>query len=357
MANDYYNILGVPSSATQDEIKRAFRKQARQHHPDRAGGDEESFKKINEAYQVLSDEQKRAQYDQFGQTGFQDFHAEHGFNVNFEDLGNFGDIFSEFFGHASGGPRQRRWQRRGSDIAVDVTISFAQSATGVNRTVAPRTYHTCPRCQGNMAEPGTPIDTCQTCQGTGTVTKSHQTPFGTIAQRTTCRACGGEGKIARQPCQECRGQGRTLQSQEIEVKVPAGITDGQAIRVAGQGEAPRGGGQSGDLFVTIHVEPDTELTRDGDNVRSTATLPFVDATLGTTVRVRTLAGDRDFKIPPGTQPGTELRLSGLGFSSLNGAGQGDHIVTITIEVPKRLSRQERKLVEQLKAARPRKLFF
>lgn len=365
MAEDYYDILGVARTATSDDIKRAFRRKAHQHHPDRAGGDEEAFKKVNEAYQVLSDEQKRAQYDQFGQTfagaGGNPFA---GFNVNFEDLGDFGDIFSQFFGHASGGPRQRRgWQRRGSDIAVDMTISFAESATGIKRMVAPRTYRTCPRCQGDAAEPGTPIDTCQTCQGSGTVSSSRQTPFGVFTQRSMCRACAGQGKIPRQPCQECRGEGHTLQSQEIEITIPAGIGDGQTIRVAGQGEAPRGGGQPGDVFVTIHVEPDKEFTRDGEHVRSTVTIPFADAALGTTISIRTLAGDRQLKIPAGTQPGTELRFPGLGFVSLRGgpAGPsaglaGDHIVTVTVEVPKRLSREQRKTLEQFKSAKPRRFF-
>lgn len=361
MANDYYDILGVPKTATQDEIKRAYRAQARQHHPDRAGGNEETFKKVNEAYQVLSNEQKRAQYDQFGQTfdgaGGNPFAGFQGFNVNFEDLSNVGDIFSEFFGTRGGSRPPKPWRRRGSDIAVDITISFAESATGVSRTVSPRTYHTCPRCQGSAAEPGTPIDTCQTCQGTGTTTTSHQTPFGIFAQRTTCRACGGEGKIARQPCRECKGEGHRLQSQEIEVSVPAGIADGQTIHIVGKGEAPARSGAPGDLFVTIHVEADKNFTRDGDNVRSTVTIPFANAALGTTVSIHTLAGDRALAVPAGTQPGTELRLPGLGFPSLNGGPSGDHVVTITIEVPKRLSREQRKLLEQFQAAKNRKRFF
>jgi molecular chaperone DnaJ len=364
MPEDYYDILGVARTATPDDIKRAFRKKAHQHHPDRAGGNEEAFKKVNEAYQVLSDAGKRAQYDQLGESfngaggnPFAGFHAERGsqgFNLNFEDLGNVGDIFSELIGNARGRTRTR--VRRGSDIAIDVTISFAQSAEGVTQTVSPRTYRTCARCHGNTAEPGTPIDTCQTCQGTGSTTTSHQTPFGTFAQRTTCRACAGEGKIPRQPCRECKGEGRTLQSQALEINVPAGIADGQTLRIPNQGEAPRGGGTAGDLFVTVHVEADAELSRDGDNVRSTTTIPFADAALGTQIQIRTLAGEREVNVPPGTQPGTELRLPGIGFPSLAGAAKGDHIVTVTIEVPKRLSRQQRKLLEELKAVKPRKLF-
>lgn len=371
MAQDYYDILGVARTATTDEIKRAFRKKAHQHHPDREGGNEEEFKKINEAYQVLSNDTKRAQYDRFGHafdgTGSNPFEGFQGFNINMEDLGGLGDIFSEFF---AGGPfaertsRTRTRVRRGADIALDLTMSFAESATGARRTVAPRIHRTCPHCHGNAAEPGTPIEACATCQGTGFVTSSHRTPFGIFTQRTACRTCAGEGKVPRQPCRECRGEGRTLQAQEVEVVIPAGIADGQTIRLTGQGEAPPRGGQPGDLRITIHVTPDKNLTRDGQHVRSTVTIPFTDAALGSTVSIRTLAGEQELVIPPGTQPGAEIRLKGLGFPTAASSpgtsipdASGDHIVTVTVEIPKRLSRQQRQLLEQFKTAKKKGLLF
>lgn len=363
MPEDYYEILGVSRTATQDEIKRAFRKKAHQHHPDKKGGDEAAFKRVNEAYQVLSNEQKRSQYDQFGQAfsgaGGNPFGGFQGFNVNFEDLGDFGDIFSQFFGHASGGPRQRRGRqgRRGSDVQVDVTISFAQSARAVKQEFRHALYQACERCLGLGAEPGTPIETCPSCQGRGAVTTSRQTPFGTFAQQTVCPTCQGEGKTIAKPCRECAGHGRTRQTRTLEVAIPAGIADGQVIRISGKGEAPPRGGGTGDLFVAVHVEPDKELTRDGNNIRSQLKVSFPDAALGTAVKVRTLAGERSLKIPAGTQPGTELRFDGLGFPPLNDSEVGDHIVTVDIEVPKKLSRKQRELLEEFKTAKKKSGWF
>ncbi len=347
-------MLGVSHTATQDEIKKAFRKKAHQYHPDKSGGDEEAFKRVNEAYQVLSDEQKRSQYDQFGRTfersGGDPFGGFQGFEVNFED------IFSNFFGHASGGPRQRRG-RRGNDVQVDVTISFAQSARGVKQELRHTLYQTCERCRGNGAEPGTPIETCRTCQGNGVVTSSRQTPFGTFAQQTICPTCQGEGKTISRPCRECGGEGRTRQVRTLEVTIPAGIADGQVIRISGKGEAPPRGGVAGDLFVAIHVNPDKQLSRDGNDVRSEVKISFPDAALGSEIQVRTLAGERSLHIPAGTQPGAELRFEGLGFPSLNGSGTGDHIVTIQVEVPKKLSRQQKQLLEEFKKTKKKSGWF
>lgn len=360
MPDDYYSILGVSKSATQEEIKRAFRKMAHKHHPDKSGGDEAAFKRVNEAYQILSDEQKRSQYDQFGQTfsgaGGNPFGGFQGFNVNFEDIGDFGDIFSSFFGSARGGTRQRQ-RRQGNDIQVDATISFAQSARGVKQELRHTLYQACERCLGLGAEPSTSIETCPTCQGSGAVRESRQTPFGIFSQQTTCPTCQGEGKTIAKSCRDCRGEGRTKQTRLLEVAIPAGIADGQMIRISGKGEAPPRGGSAGDLFVAVHVEPDKELARDGNNIRSQLKVSFPDVALGVIAKVRTLEGERSLKIPAGTQPRTELRLPGLGFPSLNGGGVGDHIVTINIEVPKKLSRKQRELLEEFKSTKKKSGWF
>ncbi|MBI1834086.1 MAG: molecular chaperone DnaJ [Candidatus Andersenbacteria bacterium] len=348
MADDYYSVLGVSRDATKEDIKKAYRKLAHAHHPDKAGGDENKFKQINEAYQVLSDEKKRAQYDQFGQTSEEPGGGNPfgGFNINFEDLGGIGDIFGSMFGGGFGGRGGRPATRRGSDVAVDVTISFLESAQGTKQTVAPRMYQKCERCHGNSAEPGTPIETCATCGGQGVVTQSRQTPLGVFATRSICPTCQGEGKQAKQPCSRCHGEGRTLQTQELEVDIPAGISDGQQIRLSGRGEAPPHGGIAGDMYISIHVTPDPALRRDGNDVRSEAVISFPQAALGTTAPVRTLYGQESLDIPAGTQPGTEFRFSGQGFRGLEG-GKGDHIVRVTIDVPRRLSREQRKLLEEL----------
>lgn len=359
MAEDYYAVLGVERGATKEDIKRAYRALAHKHHPDKAGGDEEKFKQVNEAYQVLSDDAKRAQYDRFGQTfepggGSGPFG---GFNVNFEDLGGFGDIFESFFGpHFAQGASRGRGVRRGADIAVDVTISFRESAAGVEQTLRHRLQQTCERCRGSGAEPGTPIETCPTCGGQGTVTNTRQTMFGAFSQRAVCATCQGEGKRPKQTCATCRGEGRTVREREVEVAIPPGIEDGQQIRVTGQGEAAVRGGVPGDLYVTVHVTPDKHLQRDGNNVRSKAVLTFSQAALGAKVTVETLSGHDTISIPAGTQPGTEFPLRDRGFSDIRTNQRGDHIVTVTVEIPKRLSRQQKKILEEFDTTKKRGLF-
>jgi molecular chaperone DnaJ len=360
MAEDYYHILGVPRTATAEEIKKAYRKLAHQHHPDKAGGDEEKFKQINTAYQVLGDEKKRTQYDQFGTTfepgggGPGGFGGFGGFNP--EDFGDIGDIFNEFFGARTRG-RAQRAVRRGDDIEIDVTISFLESAEGVQREVVHRVHDTCSRCRGNGAEPGTPIRDCPTCQGQGYVAHTQQTMFGMFTQRTVCPTCRGEGKQPQTPCTVCRGEGRELVTRTLELDIPAGIGDGQTIRVTGKGEAPPRGGIPGDLFVTVHVKSQKGLKREGDDVRSKAVISFVDATLGTSVPVETLTGKEFVSIDPGTQPGTELKLEGKGFPNIRTGRRGDHLVTVQVEIPKRLSRQQKQLLEQFKNAKKKGFLF
>lgn len=359
MNQDYYGVLGVAREATTDEIKRAYRKLAHRYHPDKDGGNEEKFKEINEAYQVLGDAKKRAKFDQFGQS-FDGFNAgSGGFNFNYEDLGGMGDIFEQFFGRAERGRAgQASHIRRGDDIQVDTTIAFAEAASGATKTLTVRLYHTCDHCQGHGAEPGTPIRQCQTCQGTGHVTSARQTILGIFSQTAACPDCRSLGKRPEQPCRACRGEGRQLKNRRIELNVPAGIDDGQQLRLSGQGELPAYGGVPGDLYVKIHVSPHPRLRREGSTIRSTETISFTEAALGVTRDVETIDGKYSLKIPPGTQPNTEFRLPGRGFPSLRSAGQGDHLVLVTIEVPKRLSKKHRQLLEELAGTKPkRRLLF
>ncbi|HSX24914.1 MAG TPA: molecular chaperone DnaJ [Candidatus Andersenbacteria bacterium] len=364
---DYYDLLGVSRTATQDEIKKAYRKLAHKHHPDKKGGDEERFKQINQAYEVLSDKGKRAQYDQFGQAfdgstggpqgdpfgGFGGF-SQGGFTINMDDLGGFGDIFDMFSG---GGRARSRSRARGSDVETDIEISFRESASGVQKTIQHRIYTTCSKCHGNGAEPGTPIVTCKTCNGQGSVTATHQTPFGVFNQRTTCPDCKGEGKKASQLCSQCRGEGREKTDRTLTVDIPAGIADGQSIRLTGKGEAAPTGGIPGDMYVHVHVRPDTVLTRDRDNVRSNVSISFADAALGCDVAVETLAGSKKLRVPAGTQPNKEFSLPGLGFPHLQSSGKGDHIVTITVEIPKRLSKKQKDTLQEFRKAPKKGMFF
>ncbi|MEX2054787.1 MAG: DnaJ C-terminal domain-containing protein, partial [Candidatus Andersenbacteria bacterium] len=300
MAEDYYKVLGVDRSASTDEIKRAYRRLAHKHHPDKEGGDEEKFKEVNAAYQVLSDTQKRAQYDQVGQSfegAGQDFSGFGNFNVNFEDLGGFGDIFEQFFGGQGGGARQR--VRRGKDVGVDVTIDFFESAQGVTREISAYMFSTCEHCHGNGAEPGTPLTTCPRCSGAGSVSVQRQTVFGTVAQSMICPDCQGDGKQAKTPCTVCRGNGRVQATRNLDVDIPAGIAEGQTLRITGKGEAPVRGGIPGDLYVTVHVTPHPQLKREGSTVRAAITVSFVEAALGTSVTVPTLQGEQALTIPAG----------------------------------------------------------
>lgn len=360
MAKDYYKILGVERTASPEEIKKAYRRLAHTHHPDKAGGNEEKFKEINEAYQILSDQTKRGQYDQFGQTfdqgGGNPFSGAGAGNFDFGDLGGLGDMFEQFFG---GGGRQRGGARvrQGQDVAIDLTISFQESAEGAERDVAQRLYQTCRHCHGSGAEPGTPISNCPTCQGQGSINRTHQTPFGLFQQAATCPDCHGEGKRAKTACSQCRGQGRVLEERKLAITVPAGIADGQTLRLSGKGEVPPRGGLAGDLYVNIHVKPDPDLQREGDTVRSRASISFVDAALGATISVRTLQGEKKVDVPAGTQPEAQLRLRGLGLPSLRGGNRSDHVVTISVVIPKKLTKKQRQALTDFKGSAKKHSLF
>lgn len=361
-----YQVLGVDKAASADEIKRAYRKKAHQYHPDKDGGNEEKFKEVNSAYQTLGDKEKKAQYDQFGQTfegapggapgGGNPFGQ--GFRVNVEDFGDFaggfsvGDIFEQVFGGGRGGART---QSRGHDVQVDTTITFMDSAQGLKKELSHRLYQKCQTCSGNGAEPGTPINECDTCKGKGTISRTRQTMLGVFAQNTPCPTCKGEGKQAATPCHTCHGDGRELSDRSIEIDIPAGISDGQTIRITGSGEAPLKGGTPGDLYITIHVQPHSYMSRQDDHVVTDLKVSFTEAALGTSRTIDTLSGPQEVDIPSGTQPGHTITLSGEGFPMVNGSGAGDHLVNVTVAIPKRLSRKQKKLLEEFEQT-PKSIF-
>ena len=361
MSKDYYKILGAEKNASQEEIKKAFRKKAHEFHPDKKGGDEAKFKEINEAYQILGNEQKRKQYDQFGDSAFsgqgfggtgmnwEDFaraagQGQGGFNINMDDLGDIFGGFGDIFGFGNSGGSQRR---RGSDIQTEMQIDFKEAVFGVEKQISLYKTNSCSKCKGNGAEPGTPIETCKTCKGSGQVTRVQRTILGNFQSRAACPDCQGEGKTAKQKCSQCSGTGLERNTSNINVKIPAGIDNGQTIRLNGQGEAASGG-VNGDLYIKIRVRLDNEFTRSGDNILSTVRISFSQAALGDKIKVATIDGEVTLKIPAGTQSGTVFKLRGNGSHSIHGRGRGDQLVTIKLKTPERLSRQEKKLFEELK---------
>ncbi|MFC1662707.1 molecular chaperone DnaJ [Patescibacteria group bacterium] len=355
MANkDYYNILGVNRSASSDEIKRAFRKKAHEHHPDKGNGDDAKFKEVNEAYQVLSNDEKRKQYDQFGATfdqagGFggqqwQDYaqQGQGGFSGDFSDIG---DIFGDLFGFGS--RRRAGGRTRGADIQVDVTVEFIDAAFGKTESIEIHKDDTCPNCNGNTAEPGTKLETCKNCQGSGQVEAVQRTILGAMRSARVCEVCNGDGTIPEKPCKKCKGKGHTRQSKQLDIKIPAGIADSQSIRLSGQGEIGQSGAQAGDLYVTVHVKPDNRFKRDGFNIVSKAEISFSQAALGTQVDIENIDGEIKLKVPPGTQSGKIFKLSSKGIPKLNSSGRGDHLVTILVKTPIKLSKKAKKLLEEL----------
>lgn len=353
MTRDYYDVLGIARSASADEIKRAYRKLALQHHPDKPTGNEEKFKEINEAYQILGDQEKRAQYDQFGHAG--DTGSPWGGGFSFDpfqvfarEFTGFEDLFGDLFGVSSA--RQRtRTAERGDDRATSETITFEELVRGTTREISLERLRTCPRCAGSGAEPKTPVVTCASCGGTGVFERRIRTFLGAMLQRSVCPDCGGEGKRAKKPCSACSGTGRTHQHETLRVSIPPGLEDGTRLRIVGEGESGPRGGPPGDLTITVHVRKHKEFTRSGHDLRSTVAIPFPLAALGGKVTVATIDGERELVIPRGISSGTELRLRGLGIeTSRRGevSARGDHIVTIVIDVPKRLTKTQEDLLRQ-----------
>lgn len=354
MSKDYYKILGVGKSATPDEVKAAFRRLAHEHHPDK-GGNAEKFKEANEAYQVLSNAEKRQQYDQFGTTfegagapGGAGGQGPFGFgNINVEDLGDMFGGFENIFGF--GGGRQTRGgtsKRKGRDIEMDMTLEFREAAHGVKRKIELYKTVACERCGGAGAEPGSKTKTCSRCDGRGQTVASQRTVFGTFQVQQTCPDCNGEGKTVSEKCVRCDGVGVSRERKSLDADIPAGVDDGEVLRLQGQGEAGLRGGRAGDLYIKMYVRPDSRFQRDGYDLHARVEIGFTTAALGGSVTVPTLDGEVDVKIPAGTESGTELRLKGKGIPRLKSSGHGDEIVTVVVKTPKHLSREQKKLLEQ-----------
>jgi len=353
---DYYEVLGVGKSASADEVKKAFRKAAVEHHPDK-GGEEAKFKEINEAYEVLKDQSKRQRYDQFGHAGVgsngggnpysgysgQGNPQAGGVNFDFGDLG-LGDIFGSFFGGSSGGQRR---QNRGRDVETSLELSFEEAVFGTEAELKLGLDDTCDHCKGKTVEPGHELKTCETCKGSGQVVRVMQTMFGNIQQASVCSTCKGRGKVPEKVCTVCNGSGVQRKNQVVKLKVPAGIDDGTTIRLREHGEAIANA-PKGDLFVNIRVRPHKQFTREGDLILSEAHVAMIDAALGVEVDVQTVDGPIRMRVPAGTQSGTDFKLSEHGVPHLKGSGRGAHIVTIHVDTPTRLSKKQIELLRELK---------
>jgi molecular chaperone DnaJ len=354
---DYYEVLGVSKTASADEIKKAFRKAAIEHHPDR-GGDEAKFKEVNEAYEVLKDSSKRQRYDQFGHAGvggaaggggagyggFGGFGGGQEVHFDFGDLG-LGDIFGSFFGGGQSNRRTR--QTKGRDVETNLEISFEDAVFGTEAELNLSLDDACEHCKGTTVEPGHELKTCSTCKGAGQVTTVTQTIFGNIQQAAVCPDCKGRGKVPEKACSMCHGKGTKRKNQTIALKIPAGIDDGATIRLREHGEAIANG-PKGDLYVNIRVKPHKKFTREGDLILSEEVVHMVDAALGTEIEVDTVDGPIKMKVPAGTQSGSDFKLSNHGVFHLKSSSRGAHIVTIRVETPTKLSKKQQELLQEFK---------
>lgn len=361
MPTDYYQTLGVKKDAATADIKKAYRKLAHKHHPDKGGTkeDEAKFKEVQTAYEVLSDPGKRQAYDQFGAAGVggqgggpggagagPGGPSAAGFEgFDFSGAGGFGDIFEQFF--TGGAGTRTRQPSRGADIQATVTLDFEEAVKGASRQLRVTRRALCETCKGNGAEPGSKIVTCDTCGGSGQVQTTRQTILGTMAQVTPCPVCHGEGKKPEQPCRTCGGEGRVQKTETITVDIPAGIDDGQTIRVTGEGESGQRGAEPGHLYVTVRVKPSQVFRRDGANVSVTVPITYPQAVLGDTIEIPTLSGKESMKVPAGTPSGKTFGLRGKGLPKIESAGHGDLYVTVDVHVPKKLTAEEKRLVEEL----------
>jgi molecular chaperone DnaJ len=363
---DYYEILGIGKNASDDEIKKAYRKAAVKYHPDKDGGDEAKFKEAGEAYEVLRDSQKRQRYDQFGHAGVGGnsgggasagnpfgggFGGFNGQNINFDfGDGGLGDIFGQFFG---GGRSQA--PRRGQDVEVSLQLTFEEAVFGVEEKIQLEMDDECSHCHGTTVEPGYEMKTCPTCKGAGQINRAMNTIFGPIQQTVTCETCGGRGKIPEKTCTVCRGKGVERRKRTINLKIPAGIDDGATIRLSGHGEAI-GNGEKGDLYVHIRVKAHKQFTREGDIILSEQHIGMVDATLGTEVDVDTVDGKVRMKVPAGTQSGTDFKLSNHGVPHIKSDRRGPHIVSVVVDTPTKLSRKQRDILEEFESDKKHSFF-
>jgi len=374
MSKDYYNILGVSKSATQEEIKKSFRKKAHEYHPDKSTGDEAKFKEINEAYQTLGNGEKRKQYDQFGQTfgnsqgfgyggqgfsgqGFnwQDFASQAGgqsggfrTNVNFEDF-DLGDIFGDFFGGSFSRKSTRKTSVRGSDLEYRIEIDIRDSAFGAEKVINIEKDNICNNCHGKGYDASAKIITCPECRGKGYTFENQRTIFGAFQSQRACPTCQGEGKKPDKFCFKCHGMGKLRERSQLKIKIPAGINEGESIKLSGQGEAGTKGGLNGDLYITFRIKPDWKFKRANYDILSKEEINIVQASLGDKIEVATLNGSVRLKIPAGIESGKIFKLSGMGTEKLHGRGNGDQLVEIIIKTPKNISRKAKKLLEELRS--------
>ena len=366
MANkrDFYEVLGVEKTATDEELKKAYRKLAKKYHPD-ANPDnkkeaEEKFKEVSEAYETLSNPQKRKMYDQFGPDGPQGFgggnpgggyysYSTSGFD-GFSDFGDLGDIFSSFFGGGFGGrtSRTKNGPKKGRDLKYSMNITFEESYLGVEKEIAINRDEECPTCHGNKAKPGTKVETCKACNGTGTIRQTVSTILGQMQTTKTCPNCNGEGKVIQEKCTECKGKGKIRKPVKIKVKIPAGISDNQTVVLRGEGEPGEKGGPKGDLYIVVNIKRHSVFSRNGDNVICQIPITFTQATLGADLKIPMVDGKEEiYRIPEGTQTGTKFSIRGKGFKAVNGNWNGDYIFTVVVQTPKRLTAEQRNLLNQL----------
>ena len=364
---DYYEVLGLSKNASADDIKKAYRKLAKQYHPDvnKAPDAEAKFKEINEAYEVLSDPQKKATYDQFGHSGMDGFSQ--GFSGGFGgmNMDDLGDIFSSFMGgmgsgfsgfNFGGSSSRRTGPMKGENRYMSMDIDFLDAVHGVDKLVNLSVEKKCEYCDGTGAASRSDIETCSTCRGSGRFMRQSRTPFGVIQQQTSCPDCKGTGKRIKKICPHCGGNGYNTVKEQVEVSIPAGISSGQQVRLSGYGERGSNGGPNGDLYIEIRVRPHKYFRREGNNIHISVPISAVDATLGTTVDVPTAPGDVELTIPAGTQPGQQLRLRGYGIKDLRSNSMGDQIVDVQVEIPKKLSREEKELYETLAKRKKESVF-
>lgn len=350
---DFYEVLGVKKGVSEDELKKAYRKLAKENHPDLHPGDKECearFKEINEAYEVLSDPDKRAKYDQFGHAAFDPSQGFGGGFGGFEGFGGFGDIFSDIFGggfgFGGGGGRNPNAPRKGDNLRATVNIKFEEAAFGVKKDVFVSKIEQCPDCKGTGCAEGTTAEVCPDCKGTGTVMSTKRTPFGMVQSSEQCPKCKGRGKIIHSPCKTCRGMGSVRRQHKVSVSIPAGIDDGQTISLKGQGNAGLNGGPAGDLLITVLVQPHARFERDGASILLDQEISFAQAALGAEVEVPTLDGKVKLNIPEGTQSGTTFRLKGKGVPFLRNGGRGDQFVTVNVAVPRGMTSTQKDALRQ-----------
>lgn len=357
MSKDYYKILGVNKNASQDDIKKAFRKLAHEHHPDKTHGNEAKFKEINEAYQVLGDANKRAKYDQFG-SAFEHGQAGGGFggfggqgfeniNINMDDLGDMFGGIGDIFGFGGNKSRGGRRASRGSDVEVSLTIDFMEAVFGVEKEISLNKIVRCEKCKGEGAEPGTKIETCKVCGGRGKTARVQRTIFGQMQMEMPCSDCSGEGKTYSVKCSKCSGRGVVKETVKLKVRIPAGIDDSGVIRLTGQGEAGEKGAQAGDLYMHIRVKKDSRFERQGNDVLTKNYINFTQAALGDKIEVETVDGSVTMKIPEGTESGTVFRLRDHGIPNVQGRGKGDHLVEVKIKTPRNLNRKQKEILKEL----------